>query len=53
MHVRVAFVEDDVAGLDRELAAVRHRVARIQRQIEHGRRELTGIDQRGPRILGQ
>ena len=40
VHARIVFVEKDVAGLERELAAVGHGVARIDRQIEHGRGEL-------------
>ena len=53
VHARVALVEEDVAGLERELAAVGHGIARVDRQIEHGGGELIGIGQRRPRILGQ
>ena len=46
----VFLVEDDVAGLDGELAAVRHRVAGVERQIENRIGELAGVDQRARRI---
>ena len=35
VHAGVVFVEKDVAGLQRQLAAVGHGVARIQREIEY------------------
>ena len=53
IHVRIGLIEIDVLGLDREAAAVRHGVARIQRQIENGGGELVRIDQRRPGIVGQ
>ena len=40
----------DVAGLDHQLAAVGHGVARIERQIEDRGGELVGVDQRGPDV---
>ena len=53
LHVRVVFVEKDVAGLERELAAIGHGIACIDCQIENGGRELIGIGQRGPCIFRQ
>ena len=53
VHARVVFVEEDVAGLDRELAAIGHGIARIDCQIENGRRKQAWIGQRGPCIFGQ
>ena len=53
VHASVTFVEDDVAGLERKLAAVRHGVARIDGQVEDGGGELVGIDQRRPCVLGE
>ncbi len=53
LHARVAFVEEDVAGLERELAAIGHGIARVYCQIENGGGELIGIGQCSPRILGQ
>ena len=49
VHAGVVFVEIDVAGLERELAAVGHGVARVQGQIEDRGGELVGIDQRRSR----
>ena len=49
----VAVVEIDVGGLDRELAAVRHGVARVDRQVEHGAFELVRIDMGEPQAAGQ
>jgi hypothetical protein len=53
VHARVVFVENDVAGLDRELAAVGHGIARIDCQIENGRRQQAWVDQCGPCIFRQ
>ena len=41
----VVLVEHDVPGFERQLAAVRHGVARIQGEVEDRGRELAGIDQ--------
>ena len=53
VHARVVFVEEHVAGLEREPAAVGHRIARIDCQIENGRGQQVWIGQRGPCIFGQ
>ena len=53
VHIRVVFVEEDVAGLERELAAVGHGIARVYRQIEKGRRKQVWSDQRRPCIFRQ
>ncbi len=53
MHARIVFVEIDVAGLERELAATGHRIAGVEGQIEHRRGELARIDQRRPCVVGQ
>ncbi|MBM3221259.1 MAG: hypothetical protein FJZ38_21730 [Candidatus Rokubacteria bacterium] len=39
----MGLVELDVGRLDRELAAVRHRVARVHRQVEHDLRDLRRV----------
>ena len=46
MHAGVVFVEKGHAGFEDELAAIRHRVAGVEREIENGGRKLTGIDGR-------
>ena len=43
----------NVAGLERQLAAARHGVARIERQVEQRGRKLIGIDQSRPGIALQ
>ena len=53
VHAGVVFVEIDVAGLQRKLAAIGHGVARIEREVEDRGGELVRIDQRGPCIVGQ
>ena len=53
VHAGVVLVEIDVAGLERELAAIGHGVARVEGKVEHRRRELVRIDQGRPCILGQ
>ena len=53
VHARVAFVEIDVVGLERELAAIRHGVARVQGKVEDRGGELVRIDQRRPGVLGE
>ncbi len=40
----IGLVEHDVAGLQQQLAAVRHRVAGVDRHVEHGIGELRRID---------
>ena len=50
---RVALVEMGVGGLDRELAAVRHGVARIDREVEHRDLQLVGIDMHAPQPARQ
>ena len=42
------FVKRHVGGLNRELAAAAHGVARIDREIDDGRRKLRGIGQHAP-----
>jgi hypothetical protein len=42
----------DVTGRDRQLAAIRHGVSRIDRQIEQGRVKLVWIDADLPKIVG-
>ena len=44
------FVERHVGGLDRELAAAAHGIARIDREIDDGRRKLRGIGQHAPGV---
>ena len=44
------FVERRVGGLDRELAAAAHGIARIDREIDDGRRKLRGIGQHAPGV---
>jgi len=53
MHRGIGLVEIDVAGFQRELAAIGHRVARVQREIEDRCRELVRIDQRRPGVRRQ
>ena len=53
VHAGVVFVEIDVAGLERELAAIGHGIARVEGKIENRRRELVRVDQRRPGVLGQ
>jgi hypothetical protein len=48
MRVSVRFIERDVAGLERELSALGHGIARVDREVEQRRGELGGIDKRGP-----
>ena len=49
--LRVGFVEHDVARLQQQLAAVRHRVAGVDRHVEHGVRKLRGVDMGGRHFL--
>ena len=49
VHAGIGLVEIGVLGFDREPAAVRHRVARVDRQVEDRGLELVGIDQRRSR----
>jgi hypothetical protein len=44
----IILVEKCVAGLDREFAAVGHRVASIYGKVEQGSAELIGIDLHRP-----
>ena len=53
MHAGVTIVEMNVAALDRQLAAIGHRVARVERKVEQRGGELVGIDHRGPGVLGE
>ena len=46
MHARIIFVENDEAGLDDQLAAIRHGVAGVEGQIEDRGGKLIGIDDR-------
>jgi len=48
MRLGIGLVEERVRGLDRQLAVSRHRVARVDRQIEQRMLELVGVDQDGP-----
>ncbi len=50
VHARIALIEIDVVGLQRELAAGRHGIAGIQRKIEDGGGELVRIDQCRPGV---
>ena len=45
---RVVLVQHDVAGLDRQLAALRHGIARVHREVEQGGLQLRGIDHGQP-----
>jgi len=45
---RVMLIQHDVAGLDRQLAALRHRIARVHRQVDQGGLQLRGIDHGQP-----
>ena len=45
---RVVLVQHDVAGLDRQLAALPHRVARVHSQVDQGGLQLRGIDHGQP-----
>ena len=45
----VLLVEIGVCGLDRQAAAVRHGVARIDGQVDHGVLELVGVRERRPK----
>ena len=53
IHAGIAVVEEDVAGLQHQRAAVRHGVARVQREIEDRGGKLARVDQRRPGILGE
>ncbi len=44
-HGGIILVEHHILGFQRQLAAVRHGVPRIQGEVQDRRRELTGIDQ--------
>ena len=44
------FVERHVGGRNRELAAAAHGIARIDREIDDGRRKLRGIGQHAPGV---
>jgi len=50
VHAGKVVVEDGVAGLDGEFAAVHHRVAGVERKIADGVLELAWVDQRARRI---
>jgi len=43
----VALVEDDVSGGDRQPASVRHRVARVDHEVEEDLSELPAVDEDG------
>ena len=45
-HAWVVLVEYDIPGFQRQLAAIRHRVTRVERKVKDCGRELAGIDQR-------
>ena len=49
-HVCVSLVDHHIAGLDEERAAVRHRVAGVEREIEDRIGKLAGINHRARRI---
>ena len=49
----VGVVELRVAGLDGELAAVRHGVAGVDREVEQRVLKLVGVAQRRPQAAGQ
>lgn len=49
---RAAFVEPLVGRLDGDASAVRHRVARIDAQVQERALELGRVDQRGPQPAG-
>ena len=50
MRLRVRLVEVDIGGFDRQLAAVRHRIAGIDREIHDHLLELIGIGADPPEI---
>ena len=47
------FVETDVSGLYGQCATSRHRVARVNGQVEKARLELVSIDLDRPQVLAQ
>ena len=49
---RIGVVEVRVAGFDRKLAALRHRVARVDREVQDRAFELVRVAQRGPEPAG-
>ena len=49
----VFFIEMNIRGFDRQLAAIRHRVARIDGEIEDRELELIGIGMRPPNAAAQ
>jgi hypothetical protein len=49
----VSLIEVTVGRLDGELAAVRHGVARVEGEIEHGVLQLIGINVDEPRAAGK
>ena len=49
----IAIVEISIRRLDRQPAAVRHRVARVDREVEQHVLELVGIDARLPQAAGE
>jgi len=51
IDVHIGFTERGIVHLDRELAARRHGVARVEHQIEQGRGQLAGIDAGLPQVL--
>ena len=48
MDGRIVGVEFDGGGLDRQAPALRHRVPRVQGQVEQGRVELRRVDEGAP-----
>ncbi len=53
MRGRVGLVEMGVGGLDRELAAPRHGVPRVDGEVEDADLELVGVGQHPPQAAGQ
>src|SRR5262249_48693558 len=49
----ICFIEHLVLRFERELSALGHGVARVNRKVEQCRGELGGVDKGGPRILVQ
>ena len=50
MLLRIGGIENGVLRLDHQLAAVRHGIAGVDRQIEHRVLQLIGVDQRLPQV---
>lgn len=53
MQAGIGVIETDVVGFECELAAGRHGIAGVQRQVQDRARELVGVDQGGPRVRGE